>query len=413
MIVKGGSRKSGAFFASHLMKTVDNERVSIAEMKGLYAEDLPEAFRELKALAAGTRAENYFYHASINPREDEYLTPEQWEFAVDRLEHNLGLDGHARFQVEHEKEGRTHRHIVWSRVDPDSMTITSDSFTYLAHDKTRAELEQEFHHEPTPPTPQPSQRRSREIPEWENFRAAESGIDPKEVKAEVTALWRQSDSGPAFVAALEDAGYTLCQGDRGYCLIDSYGDSHSLVRRLDGIRTAELRQYLSTIPLAGLPTVAEAAAQVRERNEQEEADSTDGAAQPVSEEHHARTKSLVDPPERNLELLIPATYPAASSAQEHADLSEAVMRSTQAELPHSRDTWQEWAAQAWDTLRTRTVELAGRVKDSASSFWQDLVKDQLPPAAAEEKQSSGHWRQLFRQREPPDDITHQEPELER
>lgn len=413
MIVKGGSRKSGTFFASHLMKTKDNERVSIAEMKGLYAEDLPEAFRELKALAAGTRAENYFYHASINPREDERLTPEQWEFAVDRLEHNLGLDGHVRFQVEHEKEGRTHRHIVWSRVDPDSMTITSDSFTYLAHDKTRAELEQEFNHEPTPPTPQPSQRRSREIPDWENFRAQESGIDPKEVKAEVTALWRQSDSGPAFVAALEDAGYTLCQGDRGYCLIDSHGDSHSLVRRLDGIRTAELRQYLSAIPLAGLPTVAEAAAQVRERNEVEEADNTGGAAQPVSEEHHARAKSLVDPPGRNLELLIPATYPAAKSAQEHADLSEAVMRSTEAELPHSRNTWQDWATQAWDTLRTRAAELAGRVKDNASSFWQDLVKDQLPAASPEVEQSSGHWRQLLRQRDPPDDIAHQEPELER
>lgn len=413
MIVKGGSRKAGAFFASHLMKTEENERVSIAEMKGLYAEDLPEAFRELKALASGSRAENYFYHASINPREDERLTPEQWEFAVDRLEHNLGLDGHARFQVEHEKEGRTHRHIVWSRVDPDSMTITSDSFTYLAHDKTRAELEREFHHEPTPPTPQPSKRRSREIADWENFRAQESGIDPKEVKAEITALWRQSDSAGAFLAALEESGYTLCQGDRGYCIIDQYGDSHSLVRRLDGIKTAELRHYLSAIPLAGLPTVAEAAAQVRVKNEQEEADSASGATQPASEEHHARAKSRADSPGRRLEDLIPPTYPPARSAQEHADLTEAVMRSTQAELPLSRHTWQDWAAQAWDTLRTRAVELAGRVKDSASSFWQDLVKDQLPPEAADEGKSSGHWRQLFRQREPPDDITHKEPELER
>ena len=42
------------------MKTEENERVSIGEMKGLYADDLPEAFRELRLLAAGTRAENYF-----------------------------------------------------------------------------------------------------------------------------------------------------------------------------------------------------------------------------------------------------------------------------------------------------------------------------------------------------------------
>jgi len=119
------------------MKAEDNERVSITEMKGLYAEDLPEAFRELKALAAGSRGKDYFYHASLNPREDERLTPEQWEFAVDRLEQNLGLDGHARFQVEHEKEGRTHRHIVWSRVDLETMTLANHWRNYEAHDKTR------------------------------------------------------------------------------------------------------------------------------------------------------------------------------------------------------------------------------------------------------------------------------------
>ncbi len=394
MIVKGGSRKSGAFFASHLMKTEENERGSIAEMKGLYAEDVPEAFRELKALAAGTRAENYFYHASINPREDERLTPEQWEFAVDRLEHNLGLDGHVRFQIEHEKEGRTHRHIVWSRVDPDTLTVTPDSHNYLAHDKTRAELEQAFDHEPTPPTPQPSKRKSREIADWENFRAAESGIDPKEVKAEVTALWRQSDSGAAFIAALQESGYTLCQGDRGYCILDQAGDVHSLTRRIDGVKTAEVRARLAGTLLDELPTVAEASAAVRTRNEAEEAGDRTGevkAAQLSREEQAAPGKSLADPPGRTLDHLIPPTYPPATSAQEHADLTEAVMRSTQAELPLSRHTWQDWAAQAWDTLRGRAADKIEKVHDSLSTFWQDLMKE----------------------REPPDDIIHKEPELER
>jgi len=422
VIVKGGSRKSGAFFASHLMKTEENERVNIAEMKGLYAEDVPEAFRELKALAAGTRAENYFYHASINPREDERLTPEQWEFAVDRLEHNLGLDGHARFQVEHEKEGRTHRHIVWSRVDPDTMTITSDSFTYLAHDQTRTELEQEFHHEPTPPTPQPSQRRSREIPDWENFRAQESGIDPKEVKAEVTALWQRSDSGAAFVSALGDAGYMLCQGDRGYCIIDSYGDSHSLVRRLDGIKTAELREYLSGTPLADLPTVAEAAAQVRERNEAEEEGSTGGATQLVTEEQVQREPHIAEPAHTNPKLRVlhhlaedhqaqeapdlraawfaenlPDTYPVAATVRDYAAIVEHEMRAHDCELPFTQGrTWEMWADHAMhyfgeqenalsEKLHELPPELQERldqltdtvthVKEKLNTFWQDFVKE--------------------------------------
>ena len=65
----------------------------------------------------GTKCTNYFYQANINPREDEHLTPAQWREAVDTLEKNLGLTGQPRFVVEHEKEGRTHRHIVWSRID--------------------------------------------------------------------------------------------------------------------------------------------------------------------------------------------------------------------------------------------------------------------------------------------------------
>jgi hypothetical protein len=385
VIVKGGARSAGGFFAKHLMKAEDNERVSITEMKGLYAEDLPEAFRELKALAAGSRGKDYFYHASLNPREDERLTPEQWDFAVDRLEQNLGLDGHARFQVEHEKEGRTHRHIVWSRVDPETMTLANNWRNYEAHDKTRTELEQAFFHEPTPPTPDdPSKRRSREIADWENFRAAETGIDPKEVKAEVTALWQRSDSGAAFVAALEESGYTLCQGDRGYCILDQAGDVHSLTRRIDGVKTAHIRERLADIALAELPTVAEASAAVRARSAQEPTSSRNtDAPEPVTAE---RLHSLPLPAVRSLEY-VPATYPAAQSAQQHADLSEALMRSNHAELPHSRHTWQDWAAHAWETLRDRATDIT----EKARSFWQDLIKpEHVPP-----------------------EITHDEPEMER
>jgi len=387
MIIKGGSRKSASFFAKHLMKTEDNERVSIAEMKGLYAEDLPEAFRELKALSKATRAENYFYHASINPREDERLTPEQWEFAVDRLERNLGLDGHARFQVEHEKEGRTHRHIVWSRINPDTMTTTPDSNNYLAHVKTRDELEREFNHQQTPIPPERSQ--GTRILDWENFRAAESGIDPKEVKAEVTALWQRSDSGAAFVAALEESGYTLCRGDKGYCIIDQAGDVHSLARRIESVKTAEVRARLFDTPLETLPSVAEASATVRAQ--QEQPGNLAGVPVPATTGTEPATSQQLRPSVRGHEYL-PPTYPPAQSAQAHADLTEATMRNSGAELPHSRHTWQDWAAHAWETLRDRAAGMGERVKERASSFWQDLVQDHhvLPP-----------------------ERTHDEPEMER
>jgi len=372
------------------MKAEDNERVTIAEMKGLYAEDLPEAFRELKALAAGSRGKDYFYHASLNPREDERLTPEQWDFAVDRLEHNLGLDGHARFQIEHVKEGREHRHIVWSRVNPETLTLANHWRNYEAHDKTRAELEQAFNHEPTPPTPdEPSQRKSREIADWENFRAQETGLDPKTIKAEVTSMWQRSDSGAAFVAALEESGYTLCQGDKGYCIIDQAGDVHSLTRRIEGVKTAHIRERLSDVSLTELPTVAEASAAVRAQREQP--GDVAGTRMPATIATEPTMSGQLSPAARSVEYL-PPTYPPAPSAQAHADLTEALMRSNQAELPHSRHTWQDWAAHAWETLRDHTAGMGEKVKERASSFWQDLIKDHhvLPP-----------------------EITHDEPEMER
>jgi hypothetical protein len=40
-----------------------------------------------------------------------------FEAAIDMAEQRLGLDGHPRAIVFHEKEGRRHAHAVWSRID--------------------------------------------------------------------------------------------------------------------------------------------------------------------------------------------------------------------------------------------------------------------------------------------------------
>jgi hypothetical protein len=164
---------------------------------------------------------------------------------------------------------------------------------------------------------------------------------------------------------------------------------HSLTRRIEGVKTAHIRERLADISLAELPTVAEASAAVRARSAQEPASprNTDApepiGAEPVTAE---RLHSLSLPAVRSLEY-VPATYPAVQTAQQHADLSEALMRSNQAELPHSRHTWQDWAAHAWETLRDRATDIT----EKARSFWQDLVKpEHLPP-----------------------EITHDEPEMER
>lgn len=395
MIIKGGARSSGGFFAHHLMKAEDNERVDVTEIRGLLADNVRDALQEMRMVAAGTKADNYFYHASINPREDEHLTPEQWEVAVDRLEQNLGLTDHARFQVEHEKEGRIHRHIVWSRVDLESMTVTPASGNYLAHDKTRAELEREFSHEPTPPTPEPSQRKSREFAEWENWRGTESGISPAEMKAEITALWQQSDGGRAFSAAIEEKGYLLAKGDRrDFVLIDSEGDIHSLARRIDGAKAADIRAKMTDLDRDSLMTAQEASAWMKGKDEAENSGSSDARILPEEQ-------ATQDPRAAWFAANMPAEYPQAATLHEYSNQLETEMKARDCELPFSKGrTWEILAEQATKFYRERAQSVTEKAqelthhlsdklhqsKEKISSFWQDFIKEgreRQPPETPE------------------------------
>jgi hypothetical protein len=269
MIIKGGSRSSEGFFASHLMNGEQNERVSIVEIVGLSADNITQALEEMALVASATHCKNHFYHATINPRAEEPLSVEQWDRAVDVLEQELGLTGHSRFIVEHEKEGRVHRHIIWSRIDADSMTAVSDSNNYVKHELAAIKLTKEFGHEPVEPclTRETQEKRPDRLPDdWEVFRGKESKIDPREIKAEVTEIFKASPDGVSFKQDLEEAGYILCQGDRrDFCIIDSAGDEHSLARRLDGLKAKELREFMAGVDRESLPSVAQGRRQAKER----------------------------------------------------------------------------------------------------------------------------------------------------
>jgi hypothetical protein len=292
MIINGGSRSNWRFFSKHLVRADENERVNIMEIRGLAAETVYDAFNELSALASGTRTKNFFYHANINPREGEVLTPEQWERAIDELESKLGLEGQSRFVVEHEKEGRAHCHVIWSRIDPDTLTAISDSNNFMKHEQAARALEAAFGHEAVQGVhgrDEDIERPDRRPKNWEKFRGHSSGIDPEAVKAELTELWRQADSGQAFAAALEERGYLLAKGDkRDFCVIDQAGDSHSLARRIDGTKAKDIRARMADIDRDALPSVAEASELMKARPENAPANTGTPEIPPTStDEIHA------------------------------------------------------------------------------------------------------------------------------
>lgn len=259
MIIKGGSRAGASDLAAHLQRIDTNERMEVLEVRGTVARDLEGALREMEAMASGTRCKNPLYHASINTPIHERLGIDSWERAVDRLEEELGLIGQPRAVVMHEKFGREHVHVVWGRVRSDTLLAVADSHNYRAHEVVARELEREFGHERVQGAHAErdgAPRPDRTLSHAEHQITERTGINPKAVKAEITALWQTANGVEAFLSGLEAAGYRPALGARRqYVVLDQAGTVHSLARRIDGVRAADVRRAFADIDPGRFPAV--------------------------------------------------------------------------------------------------------------------------------------------------------------
>lgn len=259
MIIKGGPRAGASDLAAHLQRVDTNERMEVLGIRGAVARDLEGALREMEAMSSGTRCKNPLYHASINTPIHERLGIDGWGRAVDRLEEELGLKGQPRAVVMHEKFGREHIHIVWGRVRADTLVAVADSHNYRKHEMVARELEREFGHERVQGAHAErdgAPRPDRTLSHAAHQIAERTGIDPKVVKSEITALWQTADGAEAFLAGLEAAGYRPALGSRRqYVVMDQAGTVHSLARRIDGVRAADLCRAFADADPGRFPAV--------------------------------------------------------------------------------------------------------------------------------------------------------------
>jgi hypothetical protein len=342
MIISGGSRGNWRFFAAHLTNERDNDSVRVIEYRGLDSRSVLDALREMDAIASGTRCTNFFYHADLNPCEDELLTPEQWERAMDIAEDKLGLTGQPRLVVQHEKDGRTHQHGIWLRIDADTMKAIPDSLTFPKHEAAAREIETEFNLKPVASVlvkDRGTKRPDRRPKNWETFRGHKSKLEPGNIKAEVSALWHEADNGKAFAAALAERGYVLCRGDkRDFVIIDPAGDEHSLARRIEGVKAAQVRERMADVDRESLPSVSEG--RKVQRKEQE------GQKERVAD---MRYEHFIAPVQR------------------------AVRETGEAPVYGMEATWWERAAGIIGRMAENAVTLAGKTLDAAKGFWQDFL----------------------------------------
>ncbi len=124
MIIKTALNPNAGNLFLHLTNRRDgNEDIRIAELRGFASGDLRGALREAAMQRYATHCDKVFYHVSFAvPEQDaDKMTPERWATCADRFERELGLEGHQRAVVQHFKDGHWHQHVVWNRINPETM----------------------------------------------------------------------------------------------------------------------------------------------------------------------------------------------------------------------------------------------------------------------------------------------------
>ena len=261
MIIKGKSRAAAGQAGKYLLDIGKNERTELIEIAGTISQDVKNAVKEMEAVAAGSRCEKFLFHASINLKEGEALTPEQWKVAADLLEKNLGLEGHQRIIVEHEKDNRTHHHILWNRVNPDTMKAVHMSNSYAAHEMTARQLERDFGLEAVKGVhvvENVKDKRAERGPTHNEIKEAEkSGVKLYKWREEIRDL-AKGENGAEVIAALEAKGHMVARGEKvDFVILDPSGNPHRMAQSL-GLRVKDLKEKLSGIDPAKLPDVATA-----------------------------------------------------------------------------------------------------------------------------------------------------------
>jgi len=240
MILKAKERGGGAQLARYLLSMRDNDHVELHEVRGFVGDDLLGAFCEVDAIAKGTRCKNYLFSVSLNPPGGESVTVEDFENAADEFERKLGLEGQPRAIVFHEKDGRRHAHVVWSRIDGEQMRAIN-----LPHYKMRLrDVSRELFRAHGWEMPKGLRDWRERDPlgytreEWQQ--AGRVGIDPKQLKALFQECWNRSDSGTAFAQALKERGFMLARGDRrDFVAVDYRGEIYAVARQAS-VKTKEV-----------------------------------------------------------------------------------------------------------------------------------------------------------------------------
>jgi len=383
MILKGNIRAAGQELANHLLNARDNDRVELAGLHGFAGDTLHKALAETEAIASATNCRKYLYSLSINPSQP--MTRAQYEAAIDRIGERLGLSAQPHAIVFHVKEGREHCHVAWSRIDAEKMQAVHNAFDRQKLRELARELCHEFGHALPPHLAfdRGAERHTdKDKTQAEIGQEKRTGESRDSRREKVTDAYRQSDTARAFQHALAEQGYILAQGDkRGFVLVDSMGEVHSLTRQIEGVKAKEIAQKFRLDDLPDLPSVQQAKEQHALAARQRAEERAEGLR--VGEDAQ---KPLKDAQE------------AAREAAEQYQQADAYLKSLRdahrAELKAERGQYQD----ELKTIREREAEridhAKAAIKEAYRPEWRDLFKRHREELAAYERMAASPKERL-------------------
>lgn len=244
MILKGSQRGGAKQLAMHLLNERDNDHVEVHSMSGFIASDLNGALTEIYAVSRATKCRQFMFSLSLSPPKEAAVTIDDFEAAITQAAEKLGLDRQPRVVLFHEKEGRRHCHVVFSRIELDKLKAINLPFFKNQLREVSRELFL------THGWDMPEGLKDRTMADPANFTLEQWQMskrhnqDPREIKRMFRECWSRSDNRPAFVSALKDHGFWLAKGDRrSFVAIDYKGTIYSL-SRWSGVKSKNLKARL-------------------------------------------------------------------------------------------------------------------------------------------------------------------------
>ncbi len=257
-MISGATRGTGGHaLGAHLADAKHlNEEAVLGSSRGLVGGTIREQIAEITDLTSHSRAAQPLYHVHADPPEGAAWSEQTWSRYWLLFEREFGLERAAYSEEHHLKEGRAHRHRVYSLVREDGTTnpmrqdfarreklsriiehetgapMVSGAFNRKVHQfllqDGRYDIAQAMEHGGL----LDGSRTRAVLTPRERAQAERTGIDPQDIATQALAAWRASDDGKSFRAALLEHGLRIMQGERVPVLVDQAGGTHPLARLL-------------------------------------------------------------------------------------------------------------------------------------------------------------------------------------